>query len=443
MSQAASREGQASMEQSPFRSDEQQLRKVRVLTMTERSATATIKGYFYQFDQTIVRLLEATKYGSITVEGVEDVDLDDGDESAFVQCKYYEGTEYSNSVIKEAVIHMLRHFHAAGCPNDQVFRYRLYGHYRGGQHKLILPLTDEFLKENFLTYTRNTKVHKVHEELVIADVQLSAFRALLDIDVNALSYDDQQAKVFGLLESEVSECSIGDAQSFFYPVAINVIQGLAVEADEAKRKITKDQFLKAINRKEVVFSAWLQEHLGREYFARMVRRRYFYFGKTKMPKAARFFVVDMADEYEVDKASRMVVQIGQFFSHKELQRTPAADRFCPYVLLRGMTTEQLIELKASLWEQGVAFNDGYPFQGAEFSPAMLAADPTKEKLWTIKFIPGEQQLAPTIAACTGSVVEVYDFYKGMPLDSSLVPKAKGLHSVKSNSAYLLQEVMQA
>ena len=34
--------------------------------MTNRSATATIKGYFYQFDQTIVRLLEATKHGSIT-----------------------------------------------------------------------------------------------------------------------------------------------------------------------------------------------------------------------------------------------------------------------------------------------------------------------------------------------------------------------------------------
>ena len=50
--------------------------------MTNRSATATIKGYFYQFDQTIVRLLEATKHGSITVEGVEDIDLDDGDESA-------------------------------------------------------------------------------------------------------------------------------------------------------------------------------------------------------------------------------------------------------------------------------------------------------------------------------------------------------------------------
>jgi hypothetical protein len=338
---------------------------------------------------------------------------------------------------------MLRHFHAAGCPTCQVFRYRLHGHYRGGQNKLTLPLTVEFLKEHFLTYTKEKKVYRVYEELCITDVQLDAFRELLDIEVNALSYDAQQAKVLKLLASEIPECSTGDALSFFYPVAINVVQRLAIEADEAQRKITKGQFLQAINRKEVVFSAWLREHLGREYFARLVRRKYFYFGRTKMPKAARFFVIDMADEFEVDKATRMVARVGQFFSHKELQRTPAADRFCPYILLRGVTTEQLIELKTSLWTQGVTFNDGYPFQGADFSPAMLAAEPTKDNLWTIKFIPGEQQLGPTITACVGSVVEVYDFYKATPLDATLVPKAMGLHSIKSNSAYLLQEVMQA
>ncbi len=411
--------------------------------MTDRSATATIKGYFYQFNQTIVQLLESSKQGIITVEGVEDIDFDDGDESAFVQCKYCEGTEYNHSVIKESVIQMIRHFHAAGCPSNQVCRYRLYGHYHGGQHKLALPLTDEFLKESFLTYTKAKQVHRVHEELAITDIQLAAFRGLLDLDVNALSYDEQYAKVLKLLVSEIPECTLGDAPSFFYPLAINVVQALAIEADKTKRKITKDQFLKAINRKEVVFSVWLQEHLGREYFARMIRRKYFYFGRTKVPKAARFFVIDMADEFEIDQATRMLVRFGQFFSHKELQRTPAADRFCPYVLLRGLTGEQLIELKGSLWNQGVVFNDGYPFQGAAFSPNMLVGDPTKEKLWTIKFVPGEEQLAKTIAACAGSVVEVYDFYKTLTLDATLVPKGIAHHLIKSNSAYLIQEVMQA
>jgi hypothetical protein len=412
------------------------------MTMTDRSATATIKGYFHQFDQTIIHLLEATKRGCVTIEGVEDIDLADDDQSAFVQCKYYEGTEYNHSVIKPAVIYMFRHFHAAGCRSDQVFRYRLSGHYRSGQDKLKLPLTDGFLAAHFLTYTKKKRIHKVHEELSTTGDQLAAFRKLLDIHLNAPSYDVQQAKLFQLLASEMT-CSTDDARSFYYPMAINVVQGLAIERDTVKRKITRDQFLRAINRKDVFFSVWLREHLGREYFARVVRRKYFSFRSTKIPKAARFFVIDMADEYEVDKATCMLMETGRFFSHKEHQRTPSSDRFCPYVLLRGATNAQLIELKGSLLRQGVVFNDGYPFQGASFSPAMLANVPTKDNLWTIKFIPSEQDLTATIAACDGSVVEVYDFYKTSPINGTLVPTVGALHSIKSDSAYLLQEVIKA
>lgn len=417
--------------------------------MTDRSATATIKGYFYQFDQTIVRLLEGSKHASVTVEGIEDIDLDDGNDSAFVQCKYYEGTEYNHSVIKEAVIHMLRHFHAAGCPSGQVFKYRLYGHYKCGQHKLALPLTEDFLKANFLTYKKDDKdkkskvEHKVHEELGVTGSQLAAFRLLLDIDVNALSYDDQQTKLLELLKSVIPGCSDVDAEVFYYPSAINVIQGLAIQADEAKRKITKVRFLREVDRKDVVFSAWLRQKFGADYYARLIRRKYFHFGGTKMPKASRFFVIDMAGEYDVNKATQMLVRMGEFFSHRELVRTPPADRFCPYVLLRGLTPAELIELKKSLWGQGVVFSDGYRFLGAEFSPAALAMDPTKEQLWRIKFVPSDDQLASTIAAAAGSVIEVYDFYKAAPLDSTHIPKNKVAHAIKCSNSYLLQEVMQA
>lgn len=411
--------------------------------MIDRSATATIKGYFYQFDQTIVRLLESSKHASVTVEGIEDIDLDDGNDSAFVQCKYYEGTEYNHSVIKEAVIHMLRHFHAAGCPDGQVFKYRLYGHYKGGQHKLVLPLTEDFLKTNFLTYTHEKVEHKVHEELGVTGAKLTAFRTLLNIDVNALSYDAQQTKLLGLLESHVPGCTAIDAEVFYYPNAINVIQSLAIQGDEAKRRITRELFLREVDRKDVVFSAWLREKFGAEYYSRLIRRKYFHFGKTKIPKTSRFFVIDMAGEYDVNKSTQMLIRMADRFSHKELVRTPPADRFCPYVLLRGLTPAELVELKKSLWDQGVVFSDGYPYHGAEFSPTALAVDPTKEQLWRIKFVPSDDQLAPTIAAAAGSVVEVYDFYKTAPLDSAYMPKGKVAHTIKSTNSYLLQEVMQA
>ncbi|MBV7539394.1 hypothetical protein KW842_26840 [Duganella sp. sic0402] len=101
--------------------------------MTNRSANATIKGYFYQFDHTVVQVLSAPSPASVvTVEGIEDVDLAAGGESVLTQCKYYEGTEYNHSAIKDAVIHMLRHFKESGGLAGPPFRYRIYGHYSGG-----------------------------------------------------------------------------------------------------------------------------------------------------------------------------------------------------------------------------------------------------------------------------------------------------------------------
>lgn len=417
--------------------------------MTDRSATATIKGYFYQFDQTITRLLEGSNHASVIVEGIEDIDLDDGDKSAYVQCKYYEGTEYNHSVIKEAVIHMLRHYHAAGCPRDQVFKYRLYGHYKSGQSKLPLPLTEDFIKANFLTYTKDHKdirgkvEYRVHDELGVTGPQLTAFRLLLDIDVNALSYDDQQTKLLQLLQLAIPGSSELDAQVFYYPSAINVIQGLAIQTDESKRKITKERFLREVNRKDVVFNSWLLEKFGSANYARSIRRKHFHFGKTKMPKASRFFVIDLTNEYNANKATEMLVRIGVFFSHKELVRTPPADRFCPYVLLRGVTATELLELKNSLASQGVDFTDGYRFLGADFSATALALDPTKEQLWRIKFVPSEDQLAPTIAAASGSVIEIYDFYKAAPLDDKYIPENKVAHAIKCSNSYMIQEVIQA
>ena len=128
--------------------------------MADRSAHATIKGYFYQFDKTILELLEATSPdSSIVVEGIEDIDLTDGSAESLIQCKYYEGTEYVHSVIKDAIIHMLRHFWASGCPAGQTLRYRVYGHYKSGQEKLPATLDLAFIKKHFFSYKEKDISH--------------------------------------------------------------------------------------------------------------------------------------------------------------------------------------------------------------------------------------------------------------------------------------------
>jgi hypothetical protein len=76
----------------------------------DRSATDTIKGYFYQFDYSILNLLQLENDTDLVqIECIEDIDIHTATDITAVQCKYYAKTEYNHSVIKEPIMFMLSH----------------------------------------------------------------------------------------------------------------------------------------------------------------------------------------------------------------------------------------------------------------------------------------------------------------------------------------------
>jgi hypothetical protein len=407
--------------------------------MTNRAANSTIKGYFYQFDHTVVQILSATSGTSVaTVEGIEDVDLETGGENILTQCKYYEGTGYNHSVIKDAVIHMLRHFKDSGCPVLSSSRYRIYGHYSAGQEKLPADFDIAFLKKHLLTYTFKDVTHEVHNELSITDGDLGRFRNLLEIDVRAKSYDEQQEEAKQLLKSQIPGCQQDDADAFYYPNAINVIQSLAIQSDVKDRKITKASFIAAVNRKDLVFSVWLRKKFGDEYYARAVKKKHFRFpSSTNVPKSARVFALDAKSEFDLPNLTQLLVKIGNRFSHVEKMRTLPGDRFCPFVLLSGISPAELISLKENLLAQGVELTDGHAFDGARFSAERLARPPTKDQLTKLKFLGAPSQLAHVAAAVSGSTMEIFDFFKTSALDAAFVPPGVPHNKIKTETVYFI------
>jgi hypothetical protein len=122
--------------------------------MADRTAVDTIKGYFYQFDYAIHALLSLTTgTDTVTVEGIEDVDLKTATEETAVQCKYYAKTEHNHSVIGKPIRFMLNHFKEVKNGTKKKINYKFYGHFESGQNKLSLPINRDFLKTHFLTYT--------------------------------------------------------------------------------------------------------------------------------------------------------------------------------------------------------------------------------------------------------------------------------------------------
>lgn len=411
--------------------------------MADRSAHATIKGYFYQFDKTILELLEATDpNSSVIVEGIEDIDLTDGTEASLIQCKYYEGTEYVHSVIKDAVIHMVRHFRSSGCQAGQALRYRVYGHYKSGQDKLPATLDLAFVKKHFLTYTEKGVSHEVHNELGIDDTQLGSFLSLLDVDIRAPSYDDQQKQVRGLLASILPGSNAEDAEAFHYPRAINAIQKLAVQADPAERTISRTDFIAAVDKKDTVFSRWLLEKFGIDHYARSLKRKHFAFPGTRIPKANRIFCLDMSDGLDIARAVQMLRTIGTRFSNKEHARTPDSDRFCPYVLLRRIDEGDAAVLKNALYESGAHVEDGHPFLGSAFYRERLHALPAKADRPRLRFIPSEHQLAPIFAGTNGMPTEVFDFYRTSPVEPEFRIPCAVHNEIQIPHSYFISEILK-
>ncbi len=79
--------------------------------MANREAVSTIRGYFYQFDYSILKVISLEHDDdTICIEGIEDVDISNEENITLHQCKCYEETKYNHSIIAPAVRWMLKHY---------------------------------------------------------------------------------------------------------------------------------------------------------------------------------------------------------------------------------------------------------------------------------------------------------------------------------------------
>ena len=161
----------------------------------DRTAIDTITGYYYQFDYYILQLLNCSGNDEVCIEAIEDVDIRIADETTAVQCKYYAKTEYNHSVIAKPIRLMLNHFKQNTTNRDNI-HYKLYGHFESGQSKLDQPISLIFLKEKFLTYTKNNVKHEHHKDLTaleqIDDIldEISSTRVIYQFFLDAPYYQN-------------------------------------------------------------------------------------------------------------------------------------------------------------------------------------------------------------------------------------------------------------
>ncbi|MEK6511203.1 DUF4297 family anti-phage-associated protein [Myroides odoratimimus] len=387
--------------------------------MADRTAIDTIKGYFYQFDYAIVKLLELSQdTDTIIVEGIEDVDIDTATEETAIQCKYYAKTEYNHSVIAKPIRLMLDHYKEVTIGTKQRIKYKLYGYFESGQSKLSLPIDLAFLKDHFLTYKKAEVKYYHHAKHNLTDDQLEDFLSLLVIDITALEYHSQVSKISNLLMTQFN-CEPFEAENFFYNNALKVIKDIAIENDILKRKISKSDFLTKIDFKRVLFNEWFVKYKGESKLFTELRTRYFT-GLNTSP-FERFFIIEIPKvNYVRTELKDIILTISKKWS-KLSAREPKP--FCPYIYLHNIPQQELLELKKELYSEGFIFIDGFDFDGSEFNPKSISKSANNSNSIKLKIINKLEHIDLTLSEIS-KTKEIYQFFNTNPFFNISYPNIK-------------------
>ena len=377
--------------------------------MSNRSAVDTLRGYFYQFDLSILSILQlGSLEDSVEIECIEDIDIRTATEVTATQCKYYAKTEYTHSVIKDAVKHMLSHFKESLLGEKPDVSYSIKGYYASGQEKLDGGVDVDFLKKHFLTYSKgkgDAKVtHYHHTDLSLSDADLREFLKRLTIDVRAKEFDEQYREVLDAITNNIATTQFS-AEYFYYNNALAVIRELSIQSAPIARTITKREFLARINTSAVLFNEWFIEKKGKKAHLAALRKQYF--TEFNISPYERFFLVEVdPNNYVRSDLKDVFFQLSKKWA-KLSARDPSP--FCPYIYVHGLPSDELIALKTELLFEGFKIIDGHDFQGADFNYRSIVQKATFGngiKLKVLNTLPNLEKTVNTISATR----QVYEFY---------------------------------
>jgi hypothetical protein len=303
--------------------------------MGTRSASPSLTGYHYQFNKSVLEVLNAT--APVTLEEVEDIDL----AHELIQCKYYAGSKFVRSLLKHPLNEFLKHFLASPAPP----RYRLFGYYQNQPAAPAIALSD--LKAI------------LGSDYKAADAKAQTFldkHLVLDFGV---SFDQLRKSVHDALCKRLS-CTKTECDLYFFNNALVEVYRLARQPTKPGRTTTRSSFLTAINSKHVLLPHWLAllqgikeyaKHVGQEITSRNALAPYNY---------KWLFIGDSFTASVQDLTALCLRLVEKYFKIGKHLRDAK-----PFTVVLASDKQTLTDLKRALLKKECSFNDGFEYIGFE------------------------------------------------------------------------------
>ncbi|NBJ95474.1 hypothetical protein D5281_23875 [bacterium 1xD42-62] len=362
-----------------------------------RVADSTIKGFMYQFNLTLNKILKASD-DIIKVEGiVEDIDVSFNDHVTAIQCKYHEEQQkFQWSTVYKPILQMMKTF----CMMDRGLdiKFILYAYFpneKEGKKLLNEKQMENILKtdnieyicdyiaylmkienaqiEQLLQKPRKTKTDKEKIKKYFAENNLEIKCDLKDFlekhfeFIVGKPYDELEKENKELLEEAGFEKD--DVSDIVYPNAIQKIADLSIIKNDNSRNITKDemtQYLRMI--KTAAITRWTRSLSN--YGEVIKRKRKQLNTYLNINKRKRCFFIDpvLIENFDNDIVLFLKNYVTRYCCKVKLH-TPAV--FC----FVGYTHEQIDELESRLYLKGIEAETGY--RGKTFFEETFIKEPEK------------------------------------------------------------------
>ena len=315
-----------------------------------RQADSTIKGYLYQFNKSILTILEAENDAAIVLEGViEDIDIHSPSSTTTIQCKYHEDKKYQISSVATPILEMLSHYCESAYLGKEV-SYILYAYYAENVESVDMDAFVAFLgatKDKDILCKYFHRIYSVPDSGMLAianklqksrdekDLLVNYYKSnrtalTLRVDISKFwkVFSYVKAEQFEILKDKVirklEEITDHDtAKSMYYPNAFSMVASLSAKSTEQERTLTKNQLvLFLMQQKSVLLNKWTLEALDKEKIIK-AKKAYLTSAFSANPDIRAFV---FSDNF-LDNVDEIVIgfiqeYLNKYFKKPKLQKPP-------------------------------------------------------------------------------------------------------------------------
>ncbi|WP_216680473.1 hypothetical protein [Hymenobacter siberiensis] len=335
--------------------------------MTSRVADATIKGYYYQFDTSILKLLKLKDdTDTIVVEGIEDIDIKTATDTTTVQCKYLSKTHYTPSTVREPIELMLAHFIKTSSTNP--IKYTLYAHFTDEIPGTIKKLDISELK-NLLTYKKGGVTKQFHVDNSIPNQQLDDFLNSFRFEFG-YEFKTQQDYVISKIQ-EYFDCNEYEATTLYYNNSLKLVIDKSIEKLESNRIISKGVLNDLKKIKSTLYTEWFAKALTREKYLQKTRTHINQL-RSLSPSKNKYILIGQ-EILTIKSASLTVASFIENIIDKYYKFGNCLRSAKPITIILDGNEQFIKETKIHLIEGNIILNDGY--ESLHFSKKVFLKEP--------------------------------------------------------------------